>query len=142
MSIDFNRFITAQEKKYDQALSEIMSGRKLGHWMWFIFPQFKGLGISETSTKYSIQNLEEAQEYLNHAILSARILQITTELIRLDENNAIKVFGYTDSKKLKSSMTLFSIVDSSPESIFKNAIDKFFDGEMDERTLNLIRKIS
>jgi len=142
MSIDLNRFIIAQEKKYDQALSEIISGRKLGHWMWFVFPQFKGLGISETSTKYSIQNLEEAHDYLNHPILSARLRQITTELIRLDENNPIKVFGFTDSKKLKSCMTLFSIVDNSPESIFKKAIDKFFDGEMDERTLNLIRKIS
>ena len=140
MSIDLNRFITAQEKKYDQALSEIMSGRKLGHWMWFIFPQFNGLGISETSTKYSIQNLEEAQEYLNHPILSARLRQITTELIRLDENNPNKVFGFTDSKKLKSCMTLFSIVDSSPESIFKKAIYKFFDGEMDERTLKLIQQ--
>jgi uncharacterized protein (DUF1810 family) len=139
MSIDLNRFISAQEKKYDQALSEIISGRKLGHWMWFVFPQFKGLGISETSTKYSIQNLDEAQEYLNHPILSARLLQITTELIRLDENNPIKVFGFTDSKKLKSSLTLFSIVDSSPESIFKKAINKFFDGEMDERTLKLIQ---
>ena len=139
MSIDLNRFITAQEKKYDQAFSEIMSGRKLGHWMWFIFPQLKGLGISETSTKYSIQNLDEAHDYLNHPILSSRLRQITTELIRLEENNAIKVFGSTDSKKLKSSMTLFSIVDSSPESIFKKAIDKFFDGEMDERTLKLIQ---
>jgi uncharacterized protein (DUF1810 family) len=116
-----------------------MSGRKLGHWMWFVFPQFKGLGISETSTKYSIQNLEEAQDYLNHPILSSRLRQITTQLIRLEENNAIKVFGYTDSKKLKSSMTLFSIVDSSPESIFKKAIDKFFNGEMDERTMKLIQ---
>jgi uncharacterized protein (DUF1810 family) len=142
MSIDLTRFITAQEKKYDQALSEIMSGRKLGHWMWFVFPQFKGLGVSETSTKYSIQNLEEAQEYINHPILSARLRQITTELIRLEENNAIKVFGLTDSKKLKSSMTLFSIVDNSLESIFKKAIDKFFDGEMDERTLNLIQRTS
>jgi uncharacterized protein (DUF1810 family) len=139
MSNDLNRFITAQEKKYDQALSEIMSGRKHGHWMWFIFPQLKGLGISETSTKYSIQNLEEAHEYINHPILSARLRQITTELILLEENNAINVFGYTDSKKLKSSMTLFSNVDSSPESIFKKAIDKFFDGEMDERTLKLIQ---
>jgi len=107
--------------------------------MWFIFPQFKGLGISETSTKYSIHNLEEAHDYLNHPILSARLRQITTELIRLEENNPLKVFCFTDSKKLKSSMTLFSIVDSNPESIFKKAIDKFFDGEMDERTLNLIQ---
>ena len=142
MSIDLNRFIIAQEKKYDQALSEIISGRKLGHWMWFVFPQLRGLGISETSTKYSIQNLDEAQDYLNHPILSSRLRQITTELISLEENDALKVFGYTDSKKLKSSMTLFSIVDSSPESIFKKAIDKFFEGEMDERTLKLIRKIS
>ena len=139
MSIDLNRFITAQEKKYDQALSEIMSGRKLGHWMWFIFPQLKGLGISETSTKYSIQNLDEAHEYLNHPILSSRLRQITTELISLEENDALKVFGYSDSKKLKSSMTLFSIVDSSPESIFKKTIVKFFDGEMDEMTLKLIQ---
>jgi uncharacterized protein (DUF1810 family) len=142
MSIDLSRFITAQEKKYDQALSEIISGRKLGHWMWFVFPQIKGLGISETSTKYSIQNLEEAQDYINHPILSSRLRQITTELIRLDENNPNKVFGYTDNKKLKSSMTLFSIVDSSPESIFKKAINKFFDGEMDERTLKLIERTS
>jgi uncharacterized protein (DUF1810 family) len=140
MSIDLTRFIAAQEKKFDQALSEIISGRKLGHWMWFVFPQLKGLGISETSTKYSIENLEEAQDYLNHPILNARLRQITTELIRIDENNPNKVFGYTDNKKLKSSMTLFSIVDSSPESIFKKAIDKFFDGEMDNRTLSLVQR--
>ena len=110
--------------------------------MWFVFPQIKGLGISETSTKYSIQNLDEAHDYLNHPILSTRLRQITTELIRLEENNAIKVFGYTDSKKLKSSMTLFSIVDSSTEGIFKKTIDKFFNGEMDERTLTLIQGAS
>jgi uncharacterized protein (DUF1810 family) len=134
------RFIEAQENSYDQALTEIKSGRKKSHWMWYIFPQYKGLGLSETSKYYSIQDLDEARSYLNHPILGYRLEQITNELLQLNESNAIKIFGSPDNFKLKSSMTLFAVVNTSEDNIFKKVLDKFFKGQTDIRTLNLIKE--
>jgi len=140
MEQDLNRFIKAQENSYEQALSEIKSGRKRSHWMWYIFPQFKGLGFSETSKYYSIKDLDEAERYLNHQILGERLKLITNELLALNENNANKVFGSPDDLKLKSSMTLFAAVNISEENVFRAVLDKFFNGEPDNNTLALIKE--
>lgn len=140
MEQDLNRFIKAQENSYEQALSEIKSGRKRSHWMWYIFPQFKGLGFSETSKYYSIKDLDEAKRYLNHPILGERLKIITNELLALNENNANKVFGSPDDLKLKSSMTLFATINISEENIFNAVLDKYFNGQTDNKTLTLIKE--
>jgi uncharacterized protein (DUF1810 family) len=140
MGKDLGRFLMAQEGSYEQALFEIKSGNKRSHWMWFIFPQFKGLGYSERSKYYAINDLEEARSYLYHPILGLRLRSITKELLVLNENNAHKVFGNPDDVKLKSSMTLFAAIDSSQPSIFKLVLEKYFQGETDEKTLTLIKQ--
>lgn len=137
---DLNRFLKAQENVYEQALYEIKVGRKSSHWMWYIFPQYKGLGFSETSKYYSIQDLNEARNFLNHAILGSRLKQITNELLLLNENNANKIFGNPDDLKLKSCMTLFVSVDTSEENLFNKVLEKFFNGNFDEKTLNLVKE--
>jgi uncharacterized protein (DUF1810 family) len=140
MENDLNKFLKAQEDHYENALSEIKSGKKISHWMWFIFPQFKGLGFSETSKFYSIKSLHEAKEYLNHLILGARLKEITEVLFDLDENDAYKIFGSPDDMKLHSCMTLFSKVDESNEKLFDKVIAKFFKGEKDKKTFELLKK--
>ena len=108
--------------------------------MWFIFPQFNGLRFSETSKFYSIKSIIEAKEYLNHPILGARLKEISTVLIDLDENDAYKIFGSPDNTKLNSSMTLFSKVDESDEKLFDKVIFKFFKGEVDAKTNKVLEK--
>ena len=140
MAHDLSRFLKAQENTFHVALSEIKSGRKRSHWMWYIFPQFKGLGFSETSKYYAINNLEEALDYLNHPILGERLKLITIELLALHEKNAYLIFGNPDDLKLKSSMTLFAAIDNSDENIFKLVLDKFFNGQCDYKTIRLINE--
>ena len=140
MEQDLNRFINAQENSFEESLPEIKSGRKRSHWMWYIFPQYKGLGFSETSKYYSINDLDEAKRFLNHQILGERLKLITKELLILNENNANKVFGSPDDLKLKSSMTLFATIDTSEENIFNAVLDKFFAGQNDNKTLTLIKE--
>ena len=140
MEKDLNRFIEAQENDYEIALSEIKSGRKRSHWMWYIFPQFKGLGYSETSKFYAITDSNEARDFLNHPMLGARLREITTELLQLEENNAFKVMGSPDDLKLKSSMTLFNVIDETKENVFEKVLEKFFKGTVDTKTINLLKK--
>ena len=140
MEKNLNRFIEAQENDYEIALSEIKSGRKRSHWMWYIFPQFKGLGYSETSKFYAITDSNEARDFLNHPILGARLREITTELSQLEENNAFKVMGSPDDLKLKSSMTLFNAIDETKENVFEKVLEKFFKGTVDTKTINLLKK--
>ncbi len=140
MEQDLSRFLIAQENKFEQAISEIKSGRKRTHWMWYIFPQFKGLGYSETARFYSIQSLDEARNYLAHPILGERLKEISIELLKHQgKYNVNTIFGFPDDVKLKSSMTLFALVDSSREKIFKNVIDNFFDGQLDDKTLSFLK---
>ena len=138
MRNEINRFITAQENSYEQALIEIISGSKKSHWMWYIFPQYRGLGYSDTSKFYAIKNLNEAKEYLGHSILGNRLREITNALLKLENTNANRIFGSPDDLKLKSCMTLFSVVEDDDDNIFKKVIDKYFDNHMDEKTLKLI----
>jgi len=134
---ELERFIKAQEGIYEQALEEIKRGRKTSHWMWFIFPQIKGLGLSSTSQFYAIRDLNEAEEFLMHPILGRRLKEISNELLQQPGNDAHTIFGSPDDMKLKSSMTLFSLVkDSNP--VFELVLKKFFNGEKDMRTEEII----
>ena len=132
-----DRFIKAQENSYNHALEEIKNGRKKSHWIWYTFPQLKGLGSSEISKYYSIRSRNEAEEYIKHPVLGSRLIEISNELLKLDTNNADDVMGWPDNMKLKSSMTLFALV--SDNDIFRRVLDKFFDGEMDEFTVQNLK---
>ena len=136
MSYDLNRFITAQERSYDAALSEIRSGRKRTHWMWYIFPQIEGLGRSSTAQFYAISDLQEAKEYYAHPVLGPRLVEISEALLSLDGDNATAVMGYPDDLKLKSSMTLFAIASGNP--VFSKVLDKYFDGRQDRQTVKIL----
>lgn len=137
--MSLERFVKAQEDSYEIALSEIKSGRKRSHWMWYIFPQIKGLGYSSTAQYYSIQDRQEAENYITHPILSKRLIEISEELLKVDSNDPSVVLGYPDDIKLKSSMTLFYL--TSEEIIFKKVLDKFFCGELDKRTVDILKKM-
>ncbi|MDQ3534288.1 MAG: DUF1810 domain-containing protein [Bacteroidota bacterium] len=141
MERELSRFLKAQEKDFVHALSEIKSGRKRSHWMWYIFPQIQGLGFSKTAKYYAIEDLDEAQRYLQHKILGSRLREITAELLMLDQNNASEIFGSPDDLKLQSSMTLFASVDISEEKPFNKVLDKFYNGHFDQKTLNITKII-
>src|SRR4051812_9636570 len=110
MPKDLQRFIDAHNEDFKLALSEIKAGKKRSHWMWYIFPQLRGLGFSDTSKYYAIESEEEAKEFLNHPELGQNLISITSELLKLNHKNATSIFGTPDDTKLFSSMTLFSIV--------------------------------
>jgi uncharacterized protein (DUF1810 family) len=131
------RFVGAQAGLYDRVIAELRSGRKRTHWMWFIFPQIAGLGYSETSIYYAIKNAEEARAYLGHPVLGPRLTECAKAVLAVKGRNTSDVFGYPDDLKLRSSMTLFAHVAESG-SVFARVLDRFFDGERDERTLELL----
>lgn len=131
------KFIDIQNENYEIALKEIKNGKKVNHWMWYIFPQIRGLGHSEMSNYYAINDLKEAKMYLYNEVLRNRLLLLLDELLKLDINNPEKIFGKTDSLKLKSSLTLFYLADPSIEQ-FKLVIEKFFGGNFDGRTVDII----
>ncbi len=131
------RFLSAQERDYDRALEEIRGGRKRSHWMWYIFPQIQGLGFSSTAQYYGIKDLEEAKDYMEHPLLSARLVEISGALLTLPTDNATAVMGYPDDLKLCSCMTLFE--QAKPEEpVFGKVLDKFYGGERDARTLAIL----
>lgn len=134
MSLD--RFIEAQEYSYTAALEEIRTGRKRSHWMWYVFPQMKGLGFSSTAQYYGIRDRKEAMSYLDHTVLGVRLREISSVLLTLESSDPSEVFGYPDDLKLKSSMTLFYLV--SREKLFMSVLEKFFCGEIDEKTVELL----
>lgn len=137
MSDGIQRFVEAQKHSYDTALEEIKRGKKRNHWMWYIFPQMKGLGYSSTAQYYGIENRKEAEEYLAHPILGSRLLEISKELLKLESNDPRAVMGDPDNWKLKSCMTLFEIVSNEP--VFGQVLDKFFGGERDKVTVEMLR---
>lgn len=130
---DLSRFYSPHKRDYAAALSEIRAGRKDSHWMWYIFPQVKGLGRSSTSEFYGIKDLEEAQAFLHDKVLGAHLTEISSALLELDCSDAEQIFGKTDAMKLQSSMTLFSLADPQ-EDIFVQVLDKFFCGRQDKQT--------
>lgn len=133
--MDFEKYIKAQEENYSKALSEIKSGKKKSHWIWFIFPTIANRFInSEFNIKYAIQNKQEAIEYLNHEILGKRLIEITTELANLPSNKIEDIFPKPDIKKVKASMTLFEHI-SNNEDVFSKVLEKYFNNQRDEITL-------
>ncbi len=136
---DLDRFIEAHNDDYNRALNEVKSGRKLTHWMWYIFPQIAGLGMSETAKYYEIKSLDEARAYLNNELLKDHIIEISNALLELYTNDPVEVFGDIDALKLKSSMTLFSYI--SNNEIFNKVIDKYFNGNKDLTTVRICEEL-
>jgi uncharacterized protein (DUF1810 family) len=135
--MSLQRFTDAQKADYEIALSEIRSGRKRSHWMWYIFPQIHGLGFSETSKFYALKSVDEAKEYLSHPVLGKRLIEISKALLDLPSVNAHSIFGSPDDVKLKSSMTLFASLPNA-DRVFQSVLEKFFYGEKDDKTLKII----
>jgi len=131
--------MAAQERDYPIALTEIKSGRKRSHWMWYIFPQIKGLGFSSTSQHYGINSLKEADAYSRHPVLGERMVAICKALLELESNNATEIFGSPDDLKLRSSMTLFSAIPGS-DPVFQQVLDKFFKGKADQQTMTILNR--
>ncbi len=136
-SYDLNRFLLAQEADYERALAEIQSGRKRTHWMWYVFPQFDGLGFSATSQRYAIKSLAEADAYLGHPVLGPRLIECAEAALGVEARSALEIFGTPDDMKLRSCATLFASV-SPAGSVFELLLAKYFEGEGDEGTLRLV----
>ena len=137
---DLERFYKAQEYDYETALSEIRNGRKESHWMWYIFPQITGLGRSTTAEYYAIKSKEEAKGYIEDPVLGKRRIEISQALFQIESDDAEMVMGWPDNLKLRSCMTLFAEV--APEQpVFRNVLEKFYDGEMDGKTLDILKKM-
>lgn len=136
---DLDRFVEAQREMYAHALREIGEGRKQTHWMWFIFPQLRGLGFTDYNIFYGIENLKEASLYLHHPILGSRLVEITKAMLKVENKTALEILGRPDEKKLKSCMTLFGLLPETPE-CFRQVLEKYYNGEQDERTLQLIKE--
>lgn len=140
---DLQRFIDAQEHGYSfgsdyaAALAEIRNGRKISHWIWYVFPQINGLGFSNTTKYFSISDMNEAVEYINHPVLSARLIEISSELLKLESNDPMVIFGTPDCYKLRSCMTLFKYA-KPDEPVFQQVLDKFCNGTEDYRTLKIL----
>jgi len=137
MEQSLQRFISAQAHDYDTALGEIKSGRKRSHWMWYIFPQIAGLGMTDISRHYAIRDITEATDFLMHPVLGVRLTHICKALLELETNDAQAVFGSPDNLKLKSCMTLFDAVPATFP-VFAQVLEKFYRGERDEKTLLLL----
>jgi uncharacterized protein (DUF1810 family) len=135
---DLERFVTAQAPIFETALNELRAGRKRSHWMWFIFPQLRGLGSSPMATFYGIGSLEEARAYLAHAVLGPRLVRCTEAVLAIKDHSPRAIFGSPDDMKFHSSMTLFALAAGDGESPFRQALGRFWDGRMDERTLALL----
>lgn len=133
-----NRFLDAQQQDYNRALSEIKNGRKLSHWMWYIFPQIAGLGFSHMAQLYAIKDLAEATDYLHHPVLGSRLVEIAGALLTIQGKTATQIMGSPDDLKLRSSMTLFSLVDGA-DPVFKKVLDKYYDGKPDPQTIERAR---
>jgi uncharacterized protein (DUF1810 family) len=134
---NLSRFVQAQEGDYERALAEIRSGRKRSHWMWYIFPQFDGLGFSSTSRHYAIKSIAEAKAYLSHPVLGPRLSACAEAALGVEGESANEMFGSPDDMKLRSCATLFAQV-SPAGSVFHRLLDKYFSGEPDEKTLQLL----
>ena len=134
---DLSRFMQAQETDYVKALSEVCSGRKQSHWMWYIFPQFDGLGFSSTCRRYAIKSIAEAKAYLKHPVLGPRLVACCEAVIGVNGKSAYDIFGSPDDMKLRSSVTLFAQA-SAPGSVFERLLGKYFEGVPDQRTLQLV----
>jgi uncharacterized protein (DUF1810 family) len=134
-------FVAAQDQVYDSVLRELAAGRKESHWIWFIFPQLAGLGTSGMAQKYALDSLDEARRYLDHAVLGPRLRECTRLVVASQTSDIGEILGYPDDLKFRSCMTLFSVA-AREEPLFDDALAKFFDGERDPLTLNLLKRAS
>jgi uncharacterized protein (DUF1810 family) len=134
---DLNRFVLAQKETYREALAELQRGRKESHWMWYIFPQFAGLGFSSTSVRYAIKSIDEARAYLSHPVLGPRLNECATAALDVRGRSAFEIFGSPDDLKLRSCATLFASV-SSPGSVFHKLLERYYGGEADTKTVRLL----
>lgn len=134
---DIYRFLAPHNLTYQRALEEIKHSKKESHWMWYIFPQLKGLGKSDTSILYGIQDLKEAEAYYAHPVLGANLLEISNVLLGIENRSASEIFGYPDNLKLHSCMTLFAQI-KNVDSVFQLVLDKYFKGAPDEQTIKLL----
>jgi len=137
------RFVEAQAGVYEQACAELRAGKKRSHWMWFVFPQIRGLGSSEMAMRYAISGREEAQAYLEHSVLGPRLRECAGIVVGLEGRagsgkTASEIFGYPDDLKFHSSMTLFAEVEDPSERVFHEALKKYFGGKTDRKTLELM----
>lgn len=128
------RFVAAQQGTYDQAVAELRRGRKTGHWIWYVFPQIAGLGMSPASQRYAIGSLDEARAYLEHPVLGARLIEAASVLLGNTDSTAEQILGELDAMKVRSSMTLFQRAEPD-ESVFGRVLDRFFEGIPDAETL-------
>ncbi|HVN35211.1 MAG TPA: DUF1810 domain-containing protein [Casimicrobiaceae bacterium] len=136
-AFDLDRFVEAQASAYDVALGELRSGRKRSHWIWYVLPQLRGLGASRMSTRYGLQSLAEAVAYLAHPLLGPRLRECVRTLNALPGSDAVAVLGGIDALKLRSCLTVFAEA-SDHESLFVEALDKYFHGQPDAETLSLL----
>ena len=136
---DLQRFVAAQDEVYTTVLGELRAGEKRGHWMWYIFPQIAGLGQSAMAKKYAITSQDEAKAYLGHPVLGPRLRECTEIVLNLDGRSAEQIFHYPDNLKFRSSMTLFSEA-AAENSIFHEALGKYFEGRPDQSTLDVLRR--
>jgi len=134
--LNLERFVEAQAPIYARALAELKAGAKQSHWMWFIFPQIAGLGHSAMAQMYAIRDLAEARAYLAHSVLGPRLRECTQAVLDIDGKTAHAIFGSPDDLKFRSSMTLFD--SAAPTDIFRTALEKYFDGEADKLSLELL----
>lgn len=141
MEDELDRFRVAQQQFFRTALEEIEAGQKVSHWMWYIFPQITGLGYSSISKKYAIKDINEARDYLADDTLRQNLLDMCEALLHNESNDATEIMGFPDDMKLSSCMTLFSLADSSYD-VFQKVLDKFFDGKMDSKTIEIINNQS
>jgi uncharacterized protein (DUF1810 family) len=135
---DLERFVTAQAKVFPAVLAELKAGRKLTHWMWFVFPQLRGLGHSSMATFYGIASLHEARAYLGHPLLGPRLDLCTRIVLELEAGSLHEIFGSPDDLKFQSSMTLFALAAAEPASVFYRALDRRCGGTLDPQTLKLL----
>jgi len=135
---DLERFVEAQDRVYEDVRQELAAGRKATHWMWFVFPQLRGLGRSATAQHYGIGSLEEALAYLGHPVLGARLRESVGLVLAVDGSSAHAIFGSPDDLKFRSSMTLFAAA-APAEPLFRRALEKYFEGEPDRVTLEILR---
>ena len=133
MTGDLQRFVDAQAQTYDQALAELRAGRKRTHWMWFVLPQLAGLGRSAMAQRFGLRDLDETRAYLEHPVLGRRLVECARALTALDTADPVEVLGEIDAQKLRSSMTLFALA-APEEPVFREVLDHYFGGELDEAT--------
>jgi uncharacterized protein (DUF1810 family) len=138
LNVKFQEFMAAQDLIYDQVLRELAAGQKQTHWIWFIFPQMAGLGTSGLAQKFGISSKAEARGYLEHAVLGSRLRECTRLMLNVPHGDIMSIMGYPDDLKFRSSMTLFAAVAPGGEAIFEEVLQKFFHGEHDPLTNNLL----